>query len=145
MTERCLLQWPYHRDSMHSWHKDTDMQPLHTLTTPDVLHSGSCCSKRNFLIVTRTPSTNFCLNQLKCSSKTIHMSLMFSQPASTQVTMAVPSTTTPKKCKSMKADPKAELTVWAQISGSLAAAILANTSLTICEMITNWWYQNRSK
>lgn len=36
----------------------------------------------------------------------------------------------------MKADPKAELSVWEQISGFLAAAILANTSLNISEMMT---------
>lgn len=46
------------------------------------------------------------------------------------------SNTSSRKCKSTKADPKAELSVWEQVSSFLAAAILANTSLNICEMMT---------
>lgn len=112
------------------------MQPLHSLTTPDAIPSGSCCSKRNYLTVTGTPLLNFCLNRLKCNSKTIHVPLIFSWPASTRAAMAVPSTTSPRKYKSIKADPKAELSVWEQVTSFLAAAILANTSLNICEVMT---------
>lgn len=46
------------------------------------------------------------------------------------------STTSPRKRKRIKADPKVELSVWEQVSGFLAAAILANISLNICEMMT---------
>lgn len=45
-------------------------------------------------------------------------------------------TTSPRKCKSIKADAKAELSVWEQVSSFVAAAILANTGLNICEMMT---------
>lgn len=42
----------------------------------------------------------------------------------------------PRKYKSIKADPKAESNVWKQVSSFLAAAILANTRLNTCEVIT---------
>lgn len=98
--------------------------------------SGSCSYKRNSLFFTEIPVKNFCLNQLKRSSETIQVSLMFSWPASKQTDMAVPSATSPGTCKNIWADPKAETGVWEQVSSFLAAVGLAYTSLNVCEMTT---------
>lgn len=42
----------------------------------------------------------------------------------------------PQESASIKADPKAALSGWEQVSCSLAAAILTNTSLNISRMMT---------
>lgn len=50
--------------------------------------------------------------------------------------MAVPSSTSPGTCKNIWSDPKAELSVWEQVSSFLAAIVLAYSSLNVCKMMT---------
>lgn len=115
-----------------------------------MLHlSGSCCCKRNSLTITEISVLNFCLNQLKCSSKTIQASVVSDVQLTSKQTKSDGSSLNHLTWCSQEHLGRSKsrnkcLGAGQQLSGSGSTSLYQLKCLWNDDS-TNWRYQNRGK